>query len=224
MFYDYNVLFSSLYNFLRRGGLYLIWSDIEEWQEGDLLHWSYDLSKLCLYWTVCGHMWKIHHGSWKSVISSASCEKSYLKTATDGSAGIKWHLRTAAFGWMPTRCFLVFMCLCVRARVWQCVSTRTGLHMCTLMHAFTRAFQHFTGFCLLKDTRIHSCAQRYTFKTECRVETYNGNTSLWLFKGAISVKRQREDKSLRYRQRVCRQRDRDTQKVWAIKCAKPSVQ
>lgn len=81
-------------------GLYLIWSDSVEWQEGQERGGSL---QNVLYWT-CGHMWKVQQSSWRSVVSPAPCEESYLKTATDGSAGIKWHLRTEAFGWMPTRC------------------------------------------------------------------------------------------------------------------------
>lgn len=84
-------------------------------------------------------MRKIHPSSWKSVISPASCERSYLKTATDGSAGIKWHLRTAAFGWMPTRCsWSLWASVCV----WQCVSVCMRLHMCTLMQAFVGFYMY----------------------------------------------------------------------------------
>lgn len=48
----------------------------------------------------CGHMRKIHHR--KSVVTPVPCEKSYLKMATDGSAGIKLHSKMELSGSMPT--------------------------------------------------------------------------------------------------------------------------
>lgn len=40
-------------------------------------------------------MWEVNHR--KSVVSPAPCERRYLKMATDGSAGIEWHLRMETF-------------------------------------------------------------------------------------------------------------------------------
>ena len=113
-----------------------MWSDREQRQEGHeaerLLSRSCNLPKLLLHWMGCGHMWKTHHESQESVVSSASCGKSYLRTATDGGAGIKWHLRTAASGWMPTRCsWSLCPSLCVCVCVFVCVCA-WGLHMGTL--------------------------------------------------------------------------------------------
>lgn len=110
---------------------YLKWHG-EVTGETRILYWSCNLPRLHLYRMLCGHIWENTPWLLKSVISPGSWEKSYLKTATDGSAGIKWHLRMAAFGWVPTRCF---WSLCASICVWQDISVCTGLHMYTFTHS-----------------------------------------------------------------------------------------
>lgn len=58
------------------------------------------------------------------VSSENTCEKSYLKMATDGAAGIRWLWRKGTFGLMPTRrswSLCAFVCMWVYTTLFICV-------------------------------------------------------------------------------------------------------